>query len=198
MLPNYSAKFGEQDHAITASKRVGETQITSVREIEVRMKTLSVVPTRSHPFIHDLSPRHVQQLLADAVVKEFEPGEIIFREGEPASRLYLIEFGEVELESPSAGCGSLPLEILHAGDPLGWSWLFQPFVWHSQARATRATRVICCNGSRLLVEAEEDHNFGYELMKRVSQIVIHRLQATRRQFTETQAALNSASAVTHC
>jgi hypothetical protein len=32
----------------------------------------------------------------------------------------------------------------------------------------------------LLVTAERNHDFGYELMKRVAQVVIHRLQATRK------------------
>jgi CRP-like cAMP-binding protein len=157
------------------------------------MKTLAAVPTNKHPFVRGLSGPDTQRLLAGATLVEFEPGEIIFREGEPANRLYLIESGEVELESSSAGSGMVPMETLHEGEALGWSWLFPPFAWHFQARSTRTTRVICCHGSRLLVEAEEDHNFGYELMKRVSQIVIHRLQASRQRFIESQS---SARAVT--
>jgi hypothetical protein len=36
------------------------------------------------------------------------------------------------------------------------------------------------------VEAERNHEFGFELMKRVAQVVIHRLQATREQLLSTQ------------
>jgi CRP-like cAMP-binding protein len=162
------------------------------------MKTLSQVPTKNYPFIRGLSQQHAQRLLAGATVVEFEPGEIIFREGEPANRLYLIESGEVELESRSAGCGTVRLETLHEGEALGWSWLFPPFAWHFQARATQTTRTICCDGAHLLVEAEEDRDFGYELMKRVSQIVIHRLQASRQRFIESQSLLSGASASTRC
>jgi hypothetical protein len=42
------------------------------------------------------------------------------------------------------------------------------------------TAVIVLNGAHLLVTAERDHDFGYELMKRVVQIVIHRLQTSRK------------------
>jgi hypothetical protein len=64
---------------------------------------------------------------------------------------------------------------------LGWSWLFPPFSWHFQARAIEPTTVISLNGAHLLVSAESNHEFGYELMKRVAQVVIRRLQITRKQ-----------------
>lgn len=159
------------------------------------MKTLSMLPSKNHLFLRGLSQRHVQTLLVGAAVMEFEPGEIIFREGEPANQFYLIESGEVELQSRSAGCGTVRVQTLGEGEALGWSWLFPPFAWHFQARALEPTHVICCDGAHLLVEAEEDHVFGYELMKRVSQIIIHRLQATRKRLVESQAVLNPASAI---
>ena len=156
------------------------------------MKTLAVVPARKHPFMHGLSEPQVQRLLVGATTTEFEAGEIIFREGEPANRFYLIEAGAVDLESRSAGCGTVRLDTLHEGDALGWSWLFPPYAWHFQARATQTTRVICCNGSALLVEAEEDPVFGYALMKRVARILIHRLRASRNQYIKSRGLLHGA------
>ena len=61
------------------------------------------------------------------------------------------------------------------------SWLFPPFVWHFQARALEPTETIVLDGAHLLVAAERNGNLGYELMKRVAQVLIHRLQATRKQ-----------------
>ena len=52
---------------------------------------------------------------------------------------------------------------------------------HFQARVVEPTTAIVLNGAHLLVVAEEDHDFGYELMKRVAQVVIRRLQSTRKQ-----------------
>jgi len=164
---------------------------------KVRMKTLTAAPTNKHPFVRDLSQQHVQRLLAGASVVEFEAGEIIFREGEPANRFYLIESGEVELESKTARGGTVRIDTLQTGDALGWSWLFPGFAWHFQARAVQPTKAICCNGAHLLVQAEDDHDFGYELMKRVSQIVIHRLQASRQQLVETQSVLSASADVVH-
>jgi CRP/FNR family cyclic AMP-dependent transcriptional regulator len=69
---------------------------------------------------------------------------------------------------------------------LGWSWLFPPFAWHFRARALEPTNAIVLNGAHLLIAAERKRDFGYELMKRVAQVVIHRLQATRKQLLDQQ------------
>jgi hypothetical protein len=42
------------------------------------------------------------------------------------------------------------------------------------------------NGGHLLVAAERNRDFGYELMKRVAQAVIRRLHAARKQLLEQQ------------
>ena len=83
------------------------------------------------------------------------------------------------------------VQTLGAGEVLGWSWLFPPFLWDFQARAAEPTHVVVVSGARLLVTAECNHAFGYELMKRVVKIVIHRLQSTRKQLhvVQTQSAL---------
>jgi CRP-like cAMP-binding protein len=61
-----------------------------------------------HPFLKDLDP-HQQRLLADcAMEKEFEAGELIFREGDPANRFYLILDGKVALESYVQDRGDVP------------------------------------------------------------------------------------------
>src|SRR5205085_11786434 len=100
---------------------------------------------------------------------EFQPNDIIFREGDPANCLYLTQSGNVVLESRTGPKKIVPIQELQGGDALGWSWLFPPFAWHFQARALTPPRTIACDGGRLLVTCEEDHDFGYELMRRVAQ-----------------------------
>jgi CRP/FNR family transcriptional regulator, cyclic AMP receptor protein len=134
--------------------------------------------TLQHPFLAGMDERHQTTLLYGAKQRQFEPGEILFREGEPANTLYLIESGIVALEAGSSGN---VIQTVSGGEVLGWSWLFPPFAWHFQARAIEPVRAICCDGGHILVQAEEDPVFGYVIMRRISQLVIQRLQATRRQ-----------------
>jgi len=161
------------------------------------MKTLTnptPALTSKHPFLIDMDSRHVEILLHGATEEQFDADEIIFREGEPANRFYLINWGEVALETKCPGDGIVHVQTIHGGDVLGWSWLFPPFAWNFQARAVKPTRVIACDGGHLLVATEEDDKFGHDLMKRVARVTIHRLQAERRQLIKVQSVLAGASA----
>ena len=137
--------------------------------------------TFEHPFLAGMDERHQATVLHGAKQRQFEPGEILFREGDPANMLYLIESGLVALEAGSTGADGNVIQTVPGGEVLGWSWLFPPFAWHFQARAVEPVRAICCDGGHILVQAEEDPVFGYVIMRRISQLVIQRLQATRRK-----------------
>lgn len=137
-----------------------------------------------HPFFHDLKPEHLAVLTVGAKTRDFKAGDVLFREGEPASEFYLIESGRVAVEARAPAHGTVGVQTVGAGEVLGWSWLFPPFAWHFQARAVEPGHAIVLDGAHLLVAAERNGVFGYELMKRVAQIVIRRLQATRHQLRE--------------
>src|SRR6266571_2108151 len=133
-----------------------------------------------HPFFQGMKPEHLEVIAGCATEATFESDQILFREGEPANKFYLMQSGRVALEAHELADGTAPVQELGAGDVLGWSWLFPPFVWHFQARALEPTEAVVLSGAHLLNVAERDHEFGYELMKRVAQVVIHRLQTTRK------------------
>ncbi len=145
--------------------------------------------TTKHPFLIEMEPRHAEIILQGAIEQQFQPGEIIFREGEPANRFYLVNWGEVALEIQCPSNGTVFIQTLRGGDVLGWSWLFPPFAWNLQARVVKPTSVIACDGAHLLVTAEEDDDFGHALMKRVAHIAIQRLQSARRQLIQVQSVL---------
>jgi len=134
-----------------------------------------------HAFFSGMTPEHLAVLSACAREAEFKAGDVLIREGEPANRFYLMQSGKIALEAHELADGTVPIQTLCPGEVVGWSWLFPPFVWHLQALALEPTVVVILDGAHLLNAAEWDHDFGYELMKRVAQVVIHRLQATRKQ-----------------
>jgi CRP/FNR family transcriptional regulator, cyclic AMP receptor protein len=132
-----------------------------------------------HPFLEGLCEEHLRILSGFAMQTHFAAGNVIFREGEIANRFYLIRRGKVSLESRSNGNSPVPIQILGPGEVLGWSWLFPPYLWHFDAWAMEDTEAIFFYATRLREECEADKTLGYELMKRVTEVVIHRLQATR-------------------
>lgn len=139
---------------------------------------------RPHPFFEDCSTEFLNHLEEFATDVTFAPGETILREGEYADRFYLICEGKVALESSCNGKGKTCIQELGAGDLLGWSWLYPPFEWHFTARALAPTKAVELNAASLLIRAEEDPAFGYQLMKRISRHVVSRLQATRKRLVQ--------------
>lgn len=136
------------------------------------------------PFLQSLPPNVQAVLLEHATTVRFEPGGIILRQGDPANQFYLIEEGHVLLEACSPRHADVPVQTLGPGDALGWSWLFEPFTWNFQARAVGPVVLLAIDAAHLLRLSNEDHQFGYELMKRLARVVICRLQATRRRLVE--------------
>jgi len=138
----------------------------------------------AQPFLRGMTARQLELLAENSMLAEFRTGELILMEGSHANRFYLILEGRVELESQVPGGQPVHLQALGVGDELGWSWLFPPYLWHFDARATAPTKAIFFYGTRLRELCEENHDFGYELMRRITEIVIKRLQAARRELME--------------
>lgn len=142
----------------------------------------------AHPFLLGMNERHIR-LLADCAIRtHFEEGQMIFREGETANRFYLLEQGEVVLEASGAGDREIIIETVGNGDLLGWSWLFPPYAWHFSARATKPTSAIFFYGTVLREYCEKDHSLGFELFKRMSEVMIRRLQRARGRLLATYSA----------
>jgi CRP-like cAMP-binding protein len=133
-----------------------------------------------HPFLAGMN-RTLTLLTDCAVARHFNEKQTILREGEFANGFYLLETGRVALES-EAGFGELiPIQILGAGDLLGWSWMFPPYVWQFAARAMEPTMALFFYAAILREYCEKDHSLGYELLKRISSVMVTRLQAAHEQ-----------------
>ena len=138
------------------------------------------------PFFKGLNPQQLQLLAGSALEMKFEPDQKIFEAGSPANRFYLILEGKVVLESELAEPGvMLAVQTLGPGDSLGWSWLFPPYLIHLGAHAVEPTRVIFFYGTRLREQCEQDHEFGYELMRRVAEVATLCLSATQQRLAES-------------
>jgi len=140
----------------------------------------------AHPLLRGIKPEHLNVLAACAMPAQFKAGELIFREGDPANRFYLLEDGKVSLESHGKDEASVSIQMIGAGDVLGWSWLFPPYYWNFDARTLEPVKAIFFYGTWLREYCEQDHDLGYELMKRMSEVVIRRLQATRQRLLDAR------------
>lgn len=153
--------------------------------MEINATTLA-----EQPFLKGMSEPLLRMLAKEAMPAEFNAGQEIFCVGGPANRFYLISSGKVELQA-TAGFEHQPVivETIGSGSVLGWSWLFPPYSWNFDACAITPVKAIFFYGTRLREECETNHELGYELMKRVSAVVVERLQAARGRLVEQEKKL---------
>lgn len=144
------------------------------------METLNGI-LAAHSFLSGLEDRHLDLLVGCASNMRFDAGQFLLREGDEANQFYLIRQGKVAVEISAPGRGPIIILTLGEGEVLGWSWLVPPYRWRFDARAVELTRAIALDGKCLRTKSEEDHDLGYELLKRFAHVIERRLAATRIQ-----------------
>lgn len=117
----------------------------------------------------------------------FDSGIYILKEGEKANQFFLIRGGRVSLEIFAPQRKPIIVETLGEGEILGWSWLLPPYHWKFHARALESTRAIAFDGKCLRAKCQQNHDLGYELLKRLTGVIGQRLEATRLQLVDMYA-----------
>ena len=132
-----------------------------------------------HPFFKEFNDSQLNRIAEGSSFIQFNAGQFIFKEGEDAHQFYLILNGMVSLEVHVPNRGPVNIERIDAQDVLGWSWLYPPHRWHFDARAEEEITALNIDGKFLLKMIEEDHEIGFNVIRRIAMVMEHRLQSTR-------------------
>lgn len=144
------------------------------------MATTSLIA--GHPFLESMRPQDIGRLTAMAREVQFEKDQIIFTEGSPNENFYLLLRGRVALEVSGPG-QTLRIETVSAGEELGWSSLLERRKMFT-ARALEEVRALEFSGDQLLAASEADHEFGYRVFRKVTDVAAERLRSTRMQLLD--------------
>ncbi|MBI4559117.1 MAG: cyclic nucleotide-binding domain-containing protein [Candidatus Hydrogenedentes bacterium] len=141
-----------------------------------------------HPFMKGLDAFHIAQLAEMASTATFSASQYIFRSGDFADRCYLLRQGHVAVEIFDARRGPIIVETIGEPNVIGWSWLVEPYNWCFDARAVELTRAVVLDAAQLRNACENDHRFGFEILKRFTQVFAQRLHAARFQLLDVYGA----------
>jgi CRP-like cAMP-binding protein len=147
------------------------------------METLEKL-LKEHPFFGGMKDEHLALLVGCAKNAVYKAGQFVFREGEDADSFFILRHGKIVVETFVPNKGPIAIQTREAGEVLGWSWLVLPYRWRFDARAVELTRAVVLDGKCLRDRLDEDHDLGYELMKRFSVLIAQRLEATRLQLMD--------------
>ena len=135
-------------------------------------------------FFSGLPSEFIDFLAEHATERRIGRDEILFRHGDPASTFYLVRSGSISLEVPAISGPTLEVQQLGADNILGWSWLIAPYQWSFNALVQEDATLLEFDGKAILRRCESDPRFGYELLKRFSELMSERLDAARRSMMD--------------
>lgn len=116
--------------------------------------------------------------------ENFQPGEVIFSQGEPAQNLYILLEGEVALGVKAKGETDITAySVGKKGEAFGLSSLIKPYRNNVSATCNKKTRVLFINGEVLRKLMKQNSKVGIEIMERVAEIYFNRLNSTRAMIT---------------
>lgn len=140
---------------------------------------------RSSQVFGGLEPQHLEKVAAYASEVVWPSDHLVFREGEPDDKLYLLLDGLVALEIHIPDRGRTTIQTLEPDDILGWSAAVpQVHRRTASARTLMATRAIAVDAAALQLACERDHDLGYYVYRALAVVIAGRLKATRLQLLD--------------
>jgi CRP-like cAMP-binding protein len=127
----------------------------------------------------------LKRIAASVLEKHYLSGEVIFRRGELAHELLVIQSGKVALQVslPQAGAEEgrqVAVDMGVANDAVGWSSLVEPYVYTLTAVCVEETTAFSLGGARLRWLLAEDSVAGFAVMSEVARVIAGRLGQTRQ------------------
>lgn len=131
-----------------------------------------------------LETGHLQKLSVLCRGNSYQRGRIIFNEGDEATELYILTDGQVVLEMqvcPVPNRPAIPtaVEVVSKDECFGWSAVVEPYVSTLSARCMTNCTVLAIKGDMLRGVMLGDPVLGWEVMKKLAQLIASRLTHTR-------------------
>jgi len=134
------------------------------------------------PIFLDLKPFQLARLATAVSVIDLEPNNQLITEGDPLDYTYILLEGEMMVKSFVPSIGNIDTSLLGPLDVCGWSAL-TPVV--RQRTGTVVTvgfcRLLKMDTRILIPMCEEDHDIGFCIYKRISNVAARTFLSTRIQ-----------------
>ena len=141
---------------------------------------------RQFPFFGLLNEGQLTEISMISKEESFEGGEVMFRESEPASTLYFLFEGSIDLYYTIAGIKNLASKgisvgEINPGEPFGISALIEPYLLTATAYVSKPSQVLAIDALALRALFKKDHKLARIITHQAAKAAIERLHATRVQ-----------------
>ncbi|CCK32518.1 regulator protein [Streptomyces davaonensis JCM 4913] len=133
---------------------------------------------------HALPGEHRDRLLRVGREMRFPQGARLFDEGGQADRFWIVRDGTLALDLHVPGRRAPVVETLGVGDLVGWSWLYEPYVWQFGAETVTPVNAYEFDAVAVRLMCLNDAEFGRAVEHWVGRVLSHRLRAARTRLLD--------------
>jgi CRP/FNR family cyclic AMP-dependent transcriptional regulator len=145
---------------------------------------ISIKDVREADLFKGLNVKQLQRLSRLFIEGSFQAGEVIFSQGEPAEKLYILIEGMVTLGVKAKGQIDITAySVNKKGEVFGLPCLIKPYQNNVSATCNKKTKVLCIQGEILRKLMKQNSNMGIEIMDKVAETYLNRLNSTRAMIT---------------
>jgi rubredoxin len=127
--------------------------------------------------LRGLSAEEREKLKSLGTQESYEPGTVIFPESAIAENFYLLEEGQVSIESRLSRGLRFPIMTVSPGQAFGWSALVVPHQYTATALALTRVKTIAIPKEAMLNMMRANPALGLAIMEKVASIVASRVRS---------------------
>jgi CRP-like cAMP-binding protein len=139
-------------------------------------------------FLRGLAPDNIERLASMSRHISLPAQTRLFDEDMPARNFWIIDAGQVALDTLVPGVGRVVIEKLGRGDVVGLSWLQPPYQFRYGASTTQPMQAFEFDAAQVRAACQDDPVFGRAVFERFLTVAAHRLQVTRARLLKALAA----------
>ena len=132
----------------------------------------------------DVSQETVRAVAEISHLRNYEAGDILYREDEASDHLGIVISGQVDVQYLLPSGRRQTVDRLTAGDFLVWSAIVKPHTTSSIGICRAKAELVAVEAASLRTLCEQDTHFGYHLMSQMARVIRRRLQAARLQIAD--------------
>jgi CRP/FNR family cyclic AMP-dependent transcriptional regulator len=135
-------------------------------------------------FFKGFSDQELEKLATVAKEETYDAGTQMYKNGDTARGLFLIQEGKVILVmdsylGPHKPPMQVTVDVVTKGESMGWSAVVEPYIYTLGALCIDRAKVIAFEAPGLRRLMDEDACLGYRVMKATAKVIANRLNHTR-------------------
>ncbi len=130
-----------------------------------------------------LTNAELEKIAGSGVEKEYEAGTSIYKTGESAEELLLIQEGKVavQIALPKTATQSsrrLTVDIVTRGEVIGWAAIIEPYTHSFTTACLQKVKVLSLSGIKLRWLLQDDPKVGYGVLNGMIKVIASKLYDT--------------------